>query len=104
MKNNVKLSLGCATAALLTLTACKTTDTSVYGAFPVTVKNYTGSKINSTSYTGQIARHTLHESLKKLAEKGNGKSNPRLKAKMMSYYAGKNAGRSILSPSGNSSL
>jgi hypothetical protein len=72
-----------------------------YANFPITVKNYKGKKNNSVSYTGQIARHTLHESLKKLAGKGNGKLNPELKAKMMSYYANKDAGRAILSPKGN---
>ena len=34
----------------------------VYEKFPVTVKGYKGSKKSSLSYTGQIARHTLHES------------------------------------------
>ena len=39
----------------------------LYGDFPVTVKDYKGSKSSSVSYTGQIARHVLHDSLKKLA-------------------------------------
>ena len=73
-------------------------DEKVYGKFPITVKGYSGSKTNSVSYTGQIARHVLHDSLKKLAGKGNGNPNPALKAKMMSYYAGKGSGRSIISP------
>ena len=60
----------------------------VYGNFPVTEKSYSGSKKDSTSYTGQMARHVLHNSLKKLAGKGNGKPNLDLKAKMLSYYAG----------------
>ena len=42
-----------------------------YGPFPVTVKGYTGTKTNSVSYSGQIARHILHDSLKKLASKGD---------------------------------
>ena len=33
---------------------------STYGPFPVTLKGYSGSKTNSVSYTGQIARHVLH--------------------------------------------
>lgn len=69
-----------------------------YSDFPVTVKDYKGDKKTSTAYTGQIARHLLHNSLKKLAGKGDGKANPELKAQMMSYYAGKDAGRAILSP------
>ena len=61
----------------------------VYGKFPVTEKSYSGSKTNSVSYTGQIARHVLHDSLKKLAGKGNGKPNPGLKAQMLSYFKSK---------------
>ena len=59
----------------------------MYSNFPVTEKSYSGSKKNSTSYTGQMARHVLHNSLKKLAGKGNGKPNSALKAKMLSYYS-----------------
>ena len=36
-----------------------------YNKFPVTLKGYSGSKTNSVSYSGQIARHVLHDSLKK---------------------------------------
>ena len=70
----------------------------MYGNFPVTEKNYSGKKKDSTSYTGQVARHVLHNSLKKLAGKGNGNPNPELKATMMSYYSSKDAGRKIIDP------
>ena len=70
----------------------------MYSSFPVTEKSYSGSKKDSTSYTGQMARHVLHNSLKKLAGKGNGKPNSVLKAKMLSYYSGKDAGREIIDP------
>ncbi len=70
----------------------------MYSNFPVTETSYSGSKKDSTSYTGQMARHVLHNSLKKLAGKGNGKPNPGLKAKMLSYYSGKDAGRKIIDP------
>ena len=70
----------------------------VYAKFPVTVKGYAGSKTNSVAYTGQIARQVLHDSLKKMAGSGNGSANPALKAKMMSYFSGKDAGRAILAP------
>ena len=70
----------------------------MYGNFPVTEKSYSGKKKNSTSYTGQVARHVLHNSLKKLAGKGNGNPNPELKATMMSYYSSKDAGRKIIDP------
>ena len=69
-----------------------------YGPFPVTVKGYTGSSTNTVSYKGQIARHVLELSLKKLATQGNGKENTQLKTKMLAYYAGKENGRNILSP------
>ncbi len=87
------------------LTACVSNDKSgsveAYKNFPVTVKGYKGDKKTSEAYTGQIARHMLHESLKKLAGKGNGKSNPSLEAQMMSYYSGKAQGRAIISPTGS---
>lgn len=73
-------------------------DEPVYGGFPVTVKGYTGDKTDSTSYTGQAARHVLHTSLKKLAGQGTGEANPDLEARMMDYYAGEGPGREILDP------
>ena len=70
----------------------------MYGNYPVTEKSYSGKKKDSTSYTGQVARHVLHNSLKKLAGKGNGNPNPELKATMMSYYSSKDVGRKIIDP------
>lgn len=69
-----------------------------YGPYPITLKGYTGPKTDSVSYTGQMARHVLHNSLKKLAGKGNGTQNPVLKSQMMAYYAGKGPGRPIIDP------
>ena len=77
---------------------CVFANTDMYGNFPVTEKSYSGKKKDSTSYTGQVARHVLHNSLKKLAGKGNGNPNPELKATMMSYYSSKDAGRKIIDP------
>ena len=51
----------------------------LYADFPVTLQGYNGSKSHSDSYTGQAARHLLHESLKKLAGKGDGNPNPDLR-------------------------
>ncbi|MEO1609733.1 MAG: DUF4856 domain-containing protein [Pseudomonadota bacterium] len=96
-----KRLLASASAALLTgLLPSPVTlaDDKVYGSFPVTVKGYAGKKKTSVSYTGQIARQVLHDSLKKLAGKGNGKPNAALKAQMMSYYASSDAGRAIIAP------
>ena len=70
----------------------------IYGPFPVTVKGYSGGKTDSTAYTGQMARHVLHNSLKKLSGKGNGNANPDLEAQMMAYYSGKDPGRKIIDP------
>lgn len=70
----------------------------VYGPDPITVKGYGGKKTDSTAYTGQMARHVLHNSLKKLAGKGTGKDNPELQKQMLAYYAGKDKGRMILDP------
>lgn len=73
-------------------------ETAVYGNFPITLTDYTGDKTDSTSYTGQMARHLLHTSLKKLASKGNGEANPELKGQMMAYFSGSDDGHEILSP------
>jgi hypothetical protein len=48
----------------------------VYGPYPVTEKSYKGTKENSVSYGGQIARQLLHNSLKKLASTGGNRLNP----------------------------
>ena len=63
----------------------------VYGPFPVTVKGYTGSKTNSVAYTGQVARHVLHDSLKKLSSKGN-------MGDMMAYFQGSDTNLAIVAP------
>jgi len=88
----------CAALLVAGSTGATFADGSDYAGFPVTTKGYKGDKKTSVSYTGQIARHALHDSLKKLAGKGNGKANADLKAQMMSYFAGKDAGRVIIAP------
>ncbi|MGS2717885.1 DUF4856 domain-containing protein [Eionea flava] len=70
----------------------------VYAGFPVTLKGYTGDKKTSEAYTGQIARHVLHNSLKKLSAKGNGSENAELKSQLLSYYEGKDSDRVIFDP------
>jgi hypothetical protein len=64
----------------------------VYADYPVTIKDYDGSKTTSVSYGGQMARHALHNSLKKLIGKGADAS------KMNAYFAEKTAGRVIIDP------
>ena len=58
-----------------------------YGPFPVTVKGYEGTATNSVSYSGQIARHVLHDSLKKLASKGDGGHHHLLKQVFSNCHA-----------------
>lgn len=92
--NKFVLAIAAASMTLLTSQA----HAQSYADFPVTVKGYEGDKKTSVAYTGQMARHLLHNSLKKLAAQGNGKENPELKAQMMLYFAGKDEGRAIISP------
>jgi len=42
----------------------------VYGPYPVTLKGYQGDKTNSVSYSGQVGRQLLHNSLKKAIGSG----------------------------------
>ena len=63
----------------------------LYGPWPVTVKDYTGDKTDSTSYSGQIARHALHDSLKSLSSKGN-------VAEMSAYFGGSDKNKPIVAP------
>lgn len=69
-----------------------------YANFPVTVNGYTGDKKSSVSYGGQMARHVLHTSLKKMIAQANGKPNPDLKAQFDRYFSGDDADRVILAP------
>lgn len=68
-----------------------------YGPFPITLKEYSGDKTNTVSYGGQIARHTIHDSLKALANTGDGGSNAgALAAEMMAYFGGTDKNKAIL--------
>ena len=70
-----------------------------YGPFPITLKSYSGEKNNSVSYTGQIARHVLHDSLKVLAGQGNGGENSTaLEKEMLSYFSGSEKNKAIIAP------
>ena len=74
-------------------------ETAVYADYPVTLSGYSGDASTSVSYTGQIARHLLHNGIKKLAAQGEGQANEALLAQMTAYYSGKEAGRAVLAPS-----
>ena len=104
MNNKTAVTSAIAAITLTLSTACVTSENvlagEVYADFPVTLKGYSGSKTTSVAYTGQIARHLLHESLKKLAGKGNGSPNPDLETLMLAYFHG-SEGLGILAPSSN---
>ena len=53
----------------------------IYSNFPITLKGYDGSSTTSVSYGGQMARHMLHNGLKKAASSGD-------LAKMEMYFNG----------------
>jgi hypothetical protein len=85
MKSTLKLGTAIATVALLAGAASADT----YGPFPITEKSYSGDRTNSVSYTGQVARSVLLDSLKSLAGQATGGENAEeLKATMMAYFAG----------------
>ena len=96
----MKSAITAATAllALAALPVAAQGESDVYGGFPITVTGYEGTAETSVSYGGQIARHLLHDSLKKLAGRGSGASDPSLKAEMLAYYEGKEPGRAIIAP------
>ena len=47
----------------------------VYADFPITLKGYDGTSKTSVSYGGQMARHMLHNGLKKAASSGDVNKN-----------------------------
>ena len=63
----------------------------VYGPFPVTLKGYSGDCTNTVSYSGQIARHVQHDSLKDLSTKGS-------YTEMVAYYEGSDKNKQIWAP------
>ena len=75
LSNKTKLSavglLVAGLSPLMTVVVAYGESSNNYGPFPVTVKGYDGTATNSVSYSGQIARHVLHDSLKKLASGRN---------------------------------
>ncbi len=84
---------------VVALTACvapRAANSDLYDSFPVTLKGYAGDKTNSVSYSGQIARHVLHDSLKAMI--GSMPAGPAKRDKLMAYYQGKGAGRAIVAP------
>ena len=86
--NKTLLSIAVVTGLALSAQA----NAAVYAEFPITVKNYTGDKVSSESYSGQMARHGLHNSVKNLISKGASLDQTQ------AYFSGKAAGRAIINP------
>lgn len=63
-----------------------------YGPYPVTLKGYKGDKTNSVSYSGQVGRQLLHNSLKKAIS-----NNESLDA-MSAYFHGSDNALILLDP------
>ena len=106
MRTKLLTLAAAAGASVATLVACSTPSLmsanpsadARYSGFPVTVPNYTGDATSSVSYSGQVARHVLHNSLKSLSGKGDGSNATALRAEMLRYYESEEAGRAVLSP------
>ncbi|MBE1283368.1 MAG: DUF4856 domain-containing protein [Rhodobacteraceae bacterium] len=93
---SLKLSTALVAATLVAGTAFAA---ETYGPFPVTVKGYEGDKTNSVSYSGQAARHVLHDSLKALASQGDGGANAaEIEAALSSYFNGSEGDLEIIAP------
>ena len=90
--NKTLLSIAVAASFVLSGQAQAGAHAEIYADFPITVKNYTGTKTHSEAYTGQIARHTLHNSVKKLISKGASLEQTQ------AYFSGKEPGRIIIDP------
>ncbi|MGC6529472.1 MAG: DUF4856 domain-containing protein [Candidatus Puniceispirillaceae bacterium] len=70
----------------------------IYGPYPITLKDYVGDKTNSVSYSGQVGRQLLHNSLKKAI--GNGASLDEMNA----YFNGSENELQLLDPKSSDSF
>ena len=70
----------------------------IYGPYPITLKGYVGDKTNSVSYSGQVGRQLLHNSLKKAI--GNGASLDEMNA----YFNGSDNALQLLDPKSSDSF
>lgn len=98
-KSKFKFSTALVAGVLLCGAAQAGDKAAMYGPFPVTLQGYAGDKTDSVSYSGQIARHALHDSLKKLAARGDGGANAaELEARMLAYFNGSDEDLEIIAP------
>ncbi len=80
------------TILVTSLLTCAAFASDVYGPYPVTLKGYSGDATNSVSYSGQVGRQLLHNSLKKAIS--NGAPMNELKA----YFNGSDSELPLLDP------
>jgi len=68
MKKTIKLTLASPLLAMLSISTAYADGhaSDVYANFPITLQGYSGDAKTSESYGGQMARHMLHNGLKKV--------------------------------------
>ena len=92
LKTKLLASITCLSFGFTGLANAGAHSEDVYGPFPVTLKGYSGDCTNTVSYSGQIARHVMHDSLKAASTKGSYDD-------MNAYYVGADGDMAILAPS-----
>ena len=80
MNRHIKIATLTALASMICAGNASSSD-DVYANFPITLKGYDGASKTSVSYGGQMARHMLHNGLKKAASSGD-------MSKMNMYFNG----------------
>ena len=91
LKTKILTSITCLSFGIAGLANAGAHSEDVYGPFPVTLKGYSGDCTNTVSYSGQIARHVQHDSLKDRSTKGS-------YAEMVAYYEGSDKNKQIWAP------
>ena len=91
LKTKILTSITCLSFGIAGFANAGAHSEDVYGPFPVTLKGYSGDCTNTVSYSGQIARHVQHDSLKDRSTKGS-------YAEMAAYYEGSDKNKQIWSP------
>ena len=91
LKTKILASITCLSFGLAGFANAGAHSEDVYGPFPVTLKGYSGDCTNTVSYSGQIARHVQHDSLKDRSTKGS-------YSEMNAYYSGSDKNKQIWAP------
>ena len=91
LKTKILTSITCLSFGIAGFANAGAHSEDVYGPFPVTLKGYSGDCTNTVSYSGQIARHVQHDSLKDRSTKGS-------YTEMVAYYEGSDKNKQIWAP------